>query len=496
MQASIAMAILETVHHLLQSHVDTRAGSESMRTLSELLDRALHGHKSLHFAFRTEGISRNDEQLPDSSVCQELCRLFLREGLRDLVILPSPGAGELAHWIDILRTHYRRRVACDAEQRLQPRLVSADFHHLKFGFSLTRRLQSLAGEFGPRLDPGNGRGWMTWEEEALLEARRQLDMDFGLTLLEDLDNHPENKAWPTEGVRILGELLEHLVTQKRYRSCLPILDQAIQCRIPGVSRAMESCLDLFRATNRLEQFLDALSTGFDPALSDFMKRLGPGVAPFLLSQEEHYPSASLHALLEHFLKEDPKPFQKLLSCGNSKIERRALSYLLESGQALPVDLLEDLTRSDTEWIQDRALQLLVAQHPTWLSEDKAMQLLEDDVQSNRIHALRRIRKDEKPEHAKTLQLWFDRKQRKMGFAERKEAFLTLGACLGPVALDFLQPFLDIETVKRRRSDLDNMLCAILALGALHDGKAHDMLVELSQSTEEAVQNMALQVLEG
>ena len=125
-----------------------------------------------------------------------------------------------------------------------------------------------------------------------------------------------------------------------------------------------------------------------------------------------------------------------------------------------------------------------------------MQLLEDDVESNRIHALRRIRENEKPEHAKTLQLWFDRKQRKMGFAERKEAFLTLGAFLGPAALGFLQPYLDIETVKRRRSDLDNMLCAILALGALQDRKAHDMLVELSQSTEEAVQNMALQVLEG
>ncbi len=495
MQASIAMAILETVNHLLQSHVDTRQGSDSMRTLSELLDRGLHGYPSLRFSFRPEGIDLEGERLPDSAVHKELSRLFLREGLDDLVFLKSPGSQELVLWIDILRSHYRRRVASDAERSLQPRLLSAGFRHLNFGFSLTQSLRSQADEFGPRLDPGLERERLTWEEEAILESCRHLEVDFGLTILEDLEKHSGDPAWREEGVKVLAMLLEHLVAEKRYRSCLPLLDRALSCPLPYVSEGLEPCLDSFRAPDRLERFLRALSTGFDPALSDFMKRLGPQVAPFLLTQEEEYPSASLHALIEHFLKQDIRPILSLASCGNSKIENRALSYLLESGQALPVNLLEELTHSGTEWIQKRALQLLVAQHPTWLSEDEGMHRLEDEQESTRIEALRSMRGTESRDQTVTLQLWFERRQRKMGFTERKEAFLTLASLMGSEALAFLQPYLESNSERRRRSDLDNMLCAICALGALTDHEAHDMLIELSRSHEETVQQMALQVLQ-
>lgn len=494
MQASIAQAILETVHHLLQGHVDYRPGSDAMRTLGQLLDRALHEDPVLAFAIEPSRIRLGGEALPTGSVNQELGRIFLREGLEGIVFHRVPGSEELAVWIDMLRSHYRRRVASDAEQHLQPRLLSAGFRHLNFSFSLTRRLQNQASEFGPRMDPGFERQKLTWEEEAVLESCRHLDVDLGLTVLEDIEKHVHEEDWRSQGIEVLSGLVEDLVSKKQYRTCLPILDRAQASRLPSVIAGMDACLAGFRTHERLEEFLRALSTGFDPALCDFLKRLGPGIAPFLLTQEDQYPSASLHSLLEYFIKQDTGPIQQLLDCGNSKIEHRVLSYLLESGQALPVRLLEQLTRSDTEWIQNRAMQLLVAQHPTWLSEDRAMHLLESEQEAMRIQALQQMRRPGHEDQAEALELWFQRKQRKMGFAERKVAFLTLVTCLEDRALAFLQPFLDIEPQRRRRSDLDNVLCAIQALGLLTDRRAHDMLIALSHSDEDAVQQMALHVL--
>ncbi|HHI79222.1 MAG TPA: HEAT repeat domain-containing protein [Planctomycetes bacterium] len=314
------------------------------------------------------------------------------------------------------------------------------------------------------------------------EEHRVLPLELGIALLSDLVSKEAGEQWEEEETRELEACLSHLIQEKKIRETLHLLDRADQClpRDQKPFKILTASFDRAIDETYLNELLAVLPPSPDPSIAAFLLRIGPRVAPILLGALSRSRTPALHALLETLVQVDPTPFlQTLKESDDPNLQETALEYLIETPTPIPTPLLRSLANSETPSLRTRSVEALFRFGE--IEEEEALHLTEDPIESIRIQALLWLSKNPLSfQNLEAFLLDFSSRERGMGIRERKAAFQVLAAASGKESPQVLDPWIHQSKMPwRRKTDRENQICAIQALGTLsHLGEIRDYLEKL------------------
>ena len=98
-------------------------------------------------------------------------------------------------------------------------------------------------------------------------------------------------------------------------------------------------------------------------------------------------------------------------------------------------------------------------------------------------------------HFEAIKDWFEKHEREMSLAERREAFQTLVIVGGESCRDFLLAWaMGEQGPSTQAADTENRLCAILALGRLSSDESIAALQKLCESSNQTISVAAREAL--
>jgi len=476
--------------HPGQSHREQRRDELLLRTLFEWLADALERATSVHLHVTEEALLLENAPVPMDSALDEVRSTLFASGLREIRFFPGLAEKEVLRFLNFLVS---LRGSAETAENLSPqsRVLAARFA----GISL--RADLLANDWDhPCHSTPVDLDW-DWSHEILLEEYRNLQLETGLAIIEDLRRQDTVSSYRRAASRLLSRLFSRLMKEGQVHAALRLLegiddDESLSSEDLSL---VSDVLEEFRDESFLRPFLHSLPTAKDPAIASFLLRLGDGVVPMLLQEVRRTKSESIHLLLEAMVAQNPEPFTAALEAASLETRELALNYLLSAGDKIPSDCLQRLSNSDSTWLRAKALRVLIEHHPECVPARSVLDLLDDASAAVRQEGLRWLERTRDPQYFGAVLQWFRRKNKSLSFSERKQAFVTIAYLGGAAALGFLHEWIDLpDPVELEDFDRDNRLCAIFALGSLDLPEARSTLETLSQSQDGEIQKAAREAL--
>ncbi|MFQ5503689.1 MAG: hypothetical protein ACE5F1_02700, partial [Planctomycetota bacterium] len=258
----------------------------------------------------------------------EICEELRRDGLRSIRILPGISDNELCRFVEFLATFTSGPDSWEGFSGTS-RLLSARFAHVAYVMQFAASPASTPQAEGA----GAPLPAQDWSQEILVEEYRNLSLEVGLLLLNDLGNVRAGAEYRRPALEAVGKLFVRLMKEGRIYEAIRLLDLADDggSVLPDEMPILLEFLDEFRDEAFLHPFLRSLSPRADPAIAKFMLRLGPSVATMLLREARRGRSSPLWILLETMVKIDSEPFVEALSSAALETRETALSFLLAAG---------------------------------------------------------------------------------------------------------------------------------------------------------------------
>ena len=446
----------------------------------------LHGTLVLDLMRATQLARGCEHESRRRFVSLKLEQLCARDGLSKIAIHSEASRAEIVDLVAVLRAPFNWKLPMRYAKKLRKRLLYRQFKGLSFLFRFPAS-QTKQSDKRAKLD---------WSEEILLEEYRILSLEAGIRLMQDLAAQPSEADYRARALELFSKLLQRLIKEGKISAVLHLLDVADETACFSTDgKELDLALEPFRAPAFLRSLLPVLSSVQGTDLARFLARLGKAIVPMLLKESAHHPTPQLQRVLEQIVSADPEAIYSCLKEADLRSRDHAFNILINSGQELPLSCLQEFASSKSPWLRSRAVELLRAQENDGMNAEIALSRLESRDAGRRIDGLRRMRGLRGEGYFETLRDWFARHQRDMGFAERREAFMSIALVGGEDSLDFLLHRAKGDPTRHTRvADIENRICAILALSKLSSPQSIAVLTDLCQSEDQTVHNAAKEAL--